>query len=392
MKWIIRKPVLPIILLAILLSGTFLVMLLSYNMKSNRETVDRLYDETILKFRVLPGTNALSTLELPLNIADSISQIKEIDSTYCELHCPSVIGTPTGYFNFVETYGTSDMEAFAQAKKLEITYGEGYNAEVFRTDNTLCLLDESLVAACELNIGDTVSVAGCIIEYVLEDEAPILEFTLAGTYKSEEALLPAYATLVSDGCFFDKEGLLYSEDMEDSWLFYTDYICTINPLYNREYLRVQDEIKKQLGGSTNFLLYSNIRVLERSIRPLEQRLDTQRILFPLLKITIAGSYILLSIMMALNRRRDMLIRMVFGEKAGKVRISEWLYIILTMLVSAVPAVLLLVIIFLCDVPALDSLELISVSLVVAALGTLITMIFTSSGGLVKLYQSRNKGE
>ncbi len=72
MKKAFRKPLLPLLFACLLVCGVALLLLLSENIAGNRRTVEQMYDDARIQFRVLPGMASAAELALPVKKAQGL--------------------------------------------------------------------------------------------------------------------------------------------------------------------------------------------------------------------------------------------------------------------------------------------------------------------------------
>lgn len=391
MKYIYRRPLLPFLYALLLLGGVTLTLLFSENMAGNRRAVDEMYANARIQFRVLPGTAAAAGLELPLERAERLKDTGLITQVYRELHCPVAAASENGFLAFQTAYGTSNIAAFSQTRNLSVAYGEGYDDARFQEKKNLCLIEARLAEKYGLVPGDRIELMGCMLEYMLMEDAAPVELTLAGTYTNGDQQLLESAILVSDELFMAGGGLIYNNEMAKRWQYYTNFSFILDPAHNREYHMAHATLQEELGETTSFLLYSDSRVLENAIQPLERRLQTQDTLLPLLQLSLVAGCALLSVLMALYRKNDLLIRLVFGERRLSAMGKEWCGVCLAMAPGAALAGIVLLIGALYGVSIASAAGLCGSALVICLLLPLLT--WTLSGGrLIQLYQSFKRNE
>ena len=273
-----------------------------------------------------------------------------------------------GLIGFQTVYGTNNPESFAENRQLQISYGAGYDASVFQLSGNLCLLEEKTARENALEIGDRVMLVPCIAEYVIEEEAPTLEFILAGTYESGEMGMIGNAVVMPLKAFFrekeipvlqfaestainggnssapivdlrralwhsDREqwetlgGLIYSKEMAKRFKSFTEFSFVLKAEYNRSCEKVSEELQRLLGSTMNYLVYSDARTLENAVQPLERRLEMTETVLPLLKSVLVLICGLLCVLMTKLRQNNLLIRRVYGESLLAAMGKEWLGIL-----------------------------------------------------------------
>ncbi|MDO4564937.1 MAG: ABC transporter permease [Clostridia bacterium] len=395
MKQLFRKPLLPAVYALLLLLGVALTLLFSENMAQNRRTVDEMYENTRIQLRVLPGTSAPAGLELPLSRARAVMDTGLAQNVYTERNCPVLTASGDGVIAFQTAYGVSSSDVFDQNRQLSVEYGEGYDSAAFDASSDLCLMESGLAQNYGLAPGDELFIVPCRINFVIEPQAPTLTLTIAGVYESSGNVTFSESVIVPDALFSGREAFLYSDDMERLWQHYTEFAFTLNPEHNRNYVQAQATLQTALGNTTDFVLYSDSRVLQNAVGPLEQRIQTQSTLLPLLQLALMAGCALLAILLALSRQNDLVIRLVFGERRIVAMGAEWGLILLGMLPGIALTGLALLVCSLLGLEAGGALKQAGLSLALSLplppLAWLTVWLF-GGGGLIKLYQSRSRNE
>ncbi len=279
----------------------------------------------------------------------------------------------------------------AQNHQLTISYGAGYDDAKFAASADLCLLEAELAKAAGLAPGDGILVAGCLLDYTLEDTPPMLSLTLAGTYTAGEEQRLAGGVLVPDALFSGRDGLLYSSQMEEYWGAYTEFSFILDPAYNRDYRASTETLQTALGQTRDFLLYSDSRVLENAVEPLSRRLQTQDTLLPLLLAALVAGCGLLSVLLAMSWQNDLMIRLVFGERRPVAMGREWCGVCLAFAPGAAVSGAVLLACALGGLAARHAALLWGASLAISLPLPLLTWLL-AGGNLIRLYQAygRNK--
>lgn len=369
MKEVYRKPALPALFGILLGGGMLFLLFLLTSLGRNREAVERMYQDTRVLFRVLPGTAVTEGMTVSLNKGEQILETGLAERFYGEMQCQAMVGAENrGLIGFQTVYGTNNPESFAENRQLQISYGAGYDASVFQLSGNLCLLEEKTARENALEIGDRVMLVPCIAEYVIEEEAPTLEFILAGTYESGEMGMIGNAVVMPLKAFFrekeipvlqfaestainggnssapivdlrralwhsDRErwetlgGLIYSKEMAKRFKSFTEFSFVLKAEYNRSCEKVSEELQRLLGSTMNYLVYSDARTLENAVQPLERRLEMTETVLPLLKGVLVLICGLLCVLMTKLRQNNLLIRRVYGESLLAAMGKEWLGIL-----------------------------------------------------------------
>ena len=95
----------------------------------------------------------------------------------------------------------------------------------------------------------------------------------------------------------------------------------IDQAYNRTFDTVKVSLQSIVGEK--WLLYSTSRELYRAVQPLEKKLATQQILFRIVTLLFLFLLVLVICLLCKKDRNEVLIRMIYGEKAGRVFWTSW---------------------------------------------------------------------
>lgn len=122
-------------------------------------------------------------------------------------------------------------------------------------------------------------------------------------------------------------GLIYSKEMAKRFKSFTEFSFVLKAEYNRSCEKVSERVQRLLGSTMNYLLYSDVRILENAVQPLERRLEMTETVLPLLKSVLVLICGLLCALMTKLRQNNLLIRRVYGESLLAAMGKEWLGIL-----------------------------------------------------------------
>ncbi len=99
----------------------------------------------------------------------------------------------------------------------------------------------------------------------------------------------------------------------------------------------QVRLQNILDGLGSYTLYGTTRELENSVVMLGRRIQTIKTLQPPMLLSVLLGTVVVMAFDSMGRKSDLLIRLVFVESKTKVLLSEWLLMVGQMILTAVPA-------------------------------------------------------
>lgn len=327
MKHILRKPLLPCVLLVLLVFSVCFMTLFQQSIMDNQVAVEDMYDNVQLTFQVLPGTSANGELKLRNKTVTKLQKVQGVTDCFYYLECPYSLRSPIQLANYSCVYGTNNLSFFAQERGVNITLGDGWDEDsiIHPEDggSIPCVLEINLAGVLGVNTGDTFVIAPNADEETDPEGAPSMEMVVAGTFEDEAGLVDLYSIIVSDLSFLGNPGFLYSSTMMESFYYYRTYHFMTDPIYNRDFQMIKDEVNSVLKKDGDFILYSNMRILEQAVRPLEQKIRIQQMLVTPLSILLCVATAVMAVFLCTGFSGEVFLRLLWGEK----RIVVWLKMI-----------------------------------------------------------------
>lgn len=389
MKHIIRKPILPILLAAVLIFGVCFMTLFQKGIEDDKQQVENLYQNTTLVFQILPGENATTALRLDTYTGSKILALDALQESYVRMECLYSLRVPQLDPGCAVVYGTNNLRWLTEDMEIQLSFAEGWNFDRFlREEDSLipCVMDAEQMERLDLSFGDTVVISGSPEADSDPEKAPDLGLTLVGSYKDEKEKLAENTLIVPEGLFLAKPGLLYNSNMMFD-CFYRVFTFTLDPSYNRQYKQIQDQVEEILDDPGKFTVYSNARILEQAIRPIERRLQIQQMLVLPLAILFCVAAAVLTVLLTISFRTEIFLRFMWGERR--------LWVFLQMLFSVISihvlcAFLLLPLILLMagNQWLMWSYHYFWICAAVTAAAACVPLTQTCCTNLVSLYQSR----
>lgn len=351
MKHILRKPLLPCVLLILLVFSVCFMTLFQQSIVDNQAAVETMYNSVQLIFQVLPGTSANGVLKLRNSTAEKLLKVEGVNGCAYYMECPYSLRSPVQFANYSVAYGTNDFSFFSKERGVEITFAQGWNEDAVlnpkESAGIPCILDSLLAEALEVKGGDTFVIAPNADEDADPASAPGLTMIVAGTFVSLDGLVEPYSILVSDAAFLGRSGFLYNGPMMEEFYYYRSFHFYIDPAYNREFQTVREAVKEILEKDGDFILYSNVRILEQAVRPIEQKVRIQQMLVTPLSILLCVATAVMAVFLCAGFSTEVFLRLLWGEN----RTLVWLKMIgsVLLLMAAEGLVALMIVWLICGV-------------------------------------------
>ena len=320
MKHILRKPLLPLLLVLVLLFGVCFMTLFSKGIADDRQQVENLYLNTKLIFQVLPGENSTTALQLDTHTGGKILDLDAVDISCTRMECLYSLRAPQSIGGIAKAYGTNNPQWLGEDRDISISYGQGWDDQRFLRQDGFpvpCIMESEFCDQLGLQTGDTFIIAGTYEEELDPAKAPDLTMVLAGEFTDVKGKMGKMTLIVPEWIFLAKPGLLFNSNMMYD-CFYRSFSFQLESSYNKEYKQVQDQVEEILKNSSKFTVYSNARVQEQSVRPIERRLQIQQMLVVPLGILFCIAAAVLSVLIGLSLRSEIFLRFMWGEKRGLV--------------------------------------------------------------------------
>lgn len=315
-KRMCRKPLLPLLLLLVILLGVLFPAVLNQSIERSYKELDELYTGMVIQCKLIPQTYIGADFALEPEIGDQLTEMDEVSGYYCELNCPYYFRDPGPSSGNSMAYGTNDIYRFAEEHELELCFSADNTDIDFSGNENICVVSDDLLDAASRNIGDSVTVAGSVLMAEKDTNAPDLKLTIIGSFKSEDTDVPWNTIIVPKACFFDVSELISTAEGIRKWRVYTAFDFKIDQAYNRTFDIVKESLQSIVGE--RWLLYSTSRELYRAVQPLEKKLNMQEMLFRIVTLLFLFLPALISVLLCIKDKNEVLIRIIYGEKAGHV--------------------------------------------------------------------------
>lgn len=179
MKHIVRKPLLPILLLAVMVFAGCFLAFFQDGIQRDRAQVEGLYDNTILTIELLPGDYSSDLLQLPTHKRDFLEALDQVSKTLCVMECDAQLDNTD-----TRIYGTNDHAWFAQHRDLEVELWDGWDWTSFSERNNMipCIVGINLLNNLELSLGQTVTIIPVDYTGIQTDRNPEVVMVVAGFF------------------------------------------------------------------------------------------------------------------------------------------------------------------------------------------------------------------
>ena len=338
MKHMTRKPMLALILLAVMVFGTAFLAFFRADIAAGWEQVDRLYADTRITVELVPEAG-WDEIQMKTHKDILIRSLPEVAETRTLLECYYILrdGTPLPEpvqpelqegVEYVEEYvewdtstirGTNNLPWLTDYWDLTIEWMEGKTVADFHAQdgNAPCLVRRELLESAGLKMGDVIAVSPTAFFGEVHHLAPEIALTIVGTYSEPYGHTGAEDLLVPEESFLNGPKLLWNSDLMYR-CYYRAYSMELDPAYNREYDRVETELEKFLYDMGAFSFATNARAIENAARPLIQKLQMQELLvLPLCALLLAAA-VVAAVLLGLGMDTEVFLRLMWGEKRTKV--------------------------------------------------------------------------
>lgn len=344
MKHMMRKPMLPLLLLAVMVFGTAFLSFFKADIAAGWEQVDRLYSDTQVTVELVPEAG-WDEIQLKTHKDIMISGMPEVERTLTVMECYYVLrdGTPLTEadpelgLTVVDTdtiRGTNDLEWLTDYWDLEIEWLDGWGLESFRVENgkVPCLVRRELYGS----VGGVVAASPTAWYGEINPQAPTFELVVAGVVSDAVGRIGERDLLVPEESFLGEPKLFYNSDLMYR-CYYRAYAMELDPAYNREYDRVEKELEQKLYDLSAYSFATNAHALENAARPLVQKLQMQELLVTPLCVLLCLAAVVIAVLLGMSFELEVFLRLMWGEKRAKVFVTlsgaVLLWLVICVLVS-----------------------------------------------------------
>lgn len=309
MKHFIRKPLLPILILAVMVFAGCFLAFFQDGIQRDRAQVEGLYDNTLLTIELLPGENSTDLLCLPTHKGDFIEALEQVSKTLRVMECDAQLDGST-----MRIYGTNDHTWFAQHRNLDAELWEDWDWATFsETNNTIpCIVGSQLCSSLELSLGDTLTIIPVDFTGIPTDTAPEVTMVVTGIFSDPTHAMDS-GMIVPEEIFLFGPRLLHNSNMMYD-CFYRTFVMELDPAYNRDYDATEDAVEGIVYDLKEFELVSNFRTLRRAVGPLERKLAVQEQLVLPLAVLFAMAAMTCTVLLVKSLETEIFLRLMWGEK------------------------------------------------------------------------------
>ena len=386
MKYIYRKPLLPVLLMAMLLFGTCFITLFQKGMSEDRQRIEDIYNNTHIYIDALPQDDSAENLRMVVYRGNAAAELPEIADSMVVQSCYYSLNNSSQEEISSVIYGTNNPDAYAEYQDFRIEWGEGWNRETFLDieEQTGCLMDKELADTLGLSVGDIFKVLPFAYMGQEVENAPEVTFMLAGVFARRQRGLEKNTLIVPNLIFKGEGGLLYNSTMVNN-CFYQIYRLELKPAYNREVDTVLEKIEKKLIDK--YSLVTNARTMRQTIRPIELKLQLQEMLeLPLVLVFIVATMVL-GLLLSLSLKTELFLRFLIGERRHRVLVRIFGSLLLLLCLSA--GLSLFAVRVIAGVAWISqAFSYLTVTMALTAVVMILPLGIISCRNLVKLYQQR----
>lgn len=320
-KYILRKPLFPILLLALILFAVLFMGSLRRGIERDIQTVNDMYDNAVITFEALPGADGSGELHLYPHFGDDFENMEEFEKAYSTMTCPYSLREPEAKVGFGRLYGTNDTEWFAESNRLTVEWAEGFG---FGMDNDWnsndgdipCIADSEYLAASGLKAGDHFTVAPYDMSGEDREKAPSVSMYIIGSFDNETEILERNSLIVPECIFLEEPSILYYWRMMENYCAFNQYKIVVRQEYNRNVDEIESKIQAT-ADRAKIVMHSDVRILKKATRPVEQRLRIQKALEGPLEVALAIAAALMAVLMAIGVQDDIFLYILQGESRAK---------------------------------------------------------------------------
>lgn len=328
MKHLIRKPLLPILLLAVMVFAGCFLAFFQEGIRRDKEQVNGLYDNTLLTIELLPGEDSADLLQLQTHKGDFLESLDQVRKTLRVMECDAQMDN-----TYTRIYGTNDHTWLVRHRNLEIELWDGWDWTSFSETNGRipCIVGANVRISFGLSLGDTITITPMDYTGTYTDKAPMVTMVVAGFFSD-----PTYAMdsgiIVPEEIFLYGPRLLYNSNMMYD-CFYRTFVMELDPKYNRDYDTTEEAVEGIVYDLKEFELVSNFRTLRRAVGPLERKLAVQEQLILPLAVLFAMAAMTCTVLLVKSFETEIFLRIMWGEKRIGVFYSLIGVVILWLIVS-----------------------------------------------------------
>ena len=355
MKHMIRKPMLALILLSVMVFGTAFLAFFRADIAAGWEQVDRLYRDTRITVELVPEAG-WDEIQMKTHKDIMIQAMPEVAETMSVLECYYVLrdGTPLPQpvqpeleegVEYVQEYvpaqthtirGTNNLPWLTDYWDLTIEWMAGKTIDDFRAEENgaPCLIRRELLESEGLELGGTIRVSPTAFYQEVHYQAPEIQLTIIGIYSEPYGHTAQQDLLIPEGSFLNGPKLLWNSDLMYR-CYYRAYALRLDPAFNREYDRVETALEQVLYDLSAYSFATNARAIENAARPLIQKLQMQELLVLPLCLLLMLAAVAAAVLLGLGMDTEVFLRLMWGEKRGRVFAAMSGLVCLWLLVCAV---------------------------------------------------------
>lgn len=329
MKHMTRKPLLPLLLLALMVFGTAFLSYFQADIAAGWDQIEHIYSDTQLIVELVPDSG-WGNLQMQTYKDLLIKAMPEVADSLYMMECyyvlrddtplpePEIMGEPVEAETAI-IHGISSIDWLSEYWDLSITWHDGWDPDSFHvTDEVLpCLVTQEFLDLNGLKPGDVIEISPSPWHDLVYANAPRIPATVVGVCDEELGRIEDADLLVPEESFMSGPKLMYNADMMYR-CYYRLYVLRLNQEYNREYDRIEDELEGILYDLSGFSFVSSAGAMENAARPLMQKLQMQELLVLPLSLLLCAATVVVAVLLGMSLDTEVFLRLMWGEKRGAV--------------------------------------------------------------------------
>ena len=335
MKPVMRKPLLPLLLLTFFVFQLCFVGLLRQTIARDERIISDMYDKTTVTYQVLPGANAAGVLSFRPHAAERLERMDAFDGSFYYLICPYTLRVPASELDLGCFYGTNKPEQFLQEQGLTVSYADRFDANDWQgnSEQIPCIVQADFAEKYGLTLSDRFTAAPYDGTEADDPKAPDARMKIVGIFDAPNGDVSQNAIILPDNVFLEEPTLFYNWRVLGSFCAYREYAFRVKPEYNSSLPELEQQINTLLYDQ-DVTVHSDARVMKKAIRPIEQRLRIQKTIQTPLEIIFAIIPALLSLLFALSLQEDVFLKRLWGESSCRTFFAIMGKIVLVLLIAA----------------------------------------------------------
>lgn len=331
-KYYLRRPLFPTLFLILMVFEVLFMGVLKRGIERDMQAVENMYDTAKITYEAFP--TSAGDLTLRPHFTDEIERMDEVEEAFSSMRCPYTLREPAQELGIGWMYGTNNVPWFEDNRDIYVQwleeYAPGESAEVKDWENNddeiPCIVDDELLKKYNLTLGDHFTAAPYDLRGEDSVKAPGYNMYIVGHFSNSEETVEKMSIIVPECIFLQAPSAMYNATMQENYLMFKQYQIRIKSEYSRDADEVEDKMI-EIFHRAQVLVHSDVRVLRKAVRPIEQRLKIQKALERPMETALSVSVALIAVLMAISIQDDVFLYILNGES----RIKTFLKTLLCMI-------------------------------------------------------------